>query len=142
MQPSRIPEALITAYRATACTSRVNNADKVLKIDEPSKWLADLYELYAASAALFITADNPFSEPLSAEGNSAAHEQLRRHLLAETDKLFEGWGIGTDPDWPPERSFLALGISLETARTLGKQFHQNAVVWAGADAVPQLILLA
>jgi len=33
------------------------------------------------------------------------------------------------------------GLSLEASKSLGARFEQNAIVWSGADAVPQLILL-
>lgn len=44
-------------------------------------------------------------------------------------------------DWPTERSYFALGLALEPAKEIGIQFGQDAIVWVGADAVPQLILL-
>ena len=52
-------------------------------------------------------------------------------------------GFGEDGEglWPGEPSFLALGVSLDTAKSLGVEFHQNAIVWASEDATPQLILL-
>lgn len=40
-----------------------------------------------------------------------------------------------------EPSFLLFGLPLETARPLGKKLDQNAIVWFGGDAVPELILL-
>ena len=43
--------------------------------------------------------------------------------------------------WPEEKSFLALGVGEDTARKLGNRLHQDAVVWAGLDAVPRLLLL-
>jgi hypothetical protein len=36
---------------------------------------------------------------------------------------------------------LILGLDLEAARTLGNRMEQNAIVWIGADAVPELVLL-
>jgi len=141
VQPSTIPEALIAAYRATAYTSRINDADDVMTIGEKAIWLANLYDTHGASTALFITAENPFSETRTLAENAEAQARLRQCLLKATDIVFDGWGTGADTDWPPEKSFLALGLSLEAARALGMQFHQNAVIWAGADAIPQLILL-
>jgi hypothetical protein len=51
-------------------------------------------------------------------------------------------GIGQHPStaWG-EPSFLVLGVSLETARELGVRHEQNAIIWVGSDAVPQLVLL-
>ena len=43
--------------------------------------------------------------------------------------------------WPRELSYFALGIDEGAARQLGRRFDQDAVVWAGADAVPKLLLL-
>ena len=52
-------------------------------------------------------------------------------------------GIGCDPSgcWPGEASCLVLGLSIDIARALGTEFEQNAIVWCGADAVPELVLL-
>ncbi|MEZ5595167.1 MAG: DUF3293 domain-containing protein [Pseudomonadales bacterium] len=52
-------------------------------------------------------------------------------------------GIGEDPagEWPGEASLLILGMNREEAADLGAQWGQNAVVWAGADATPELIFL-
>jgi hypothetical protein len=119
VQPSPIPETLIAAYRATDYISRVNDVDEVLKIGEPAVWLARLFDAHRVSTAFFITADNPFSKVRSTAENAQAQERLREDLLDQTDLIFEGWGVGADRDWPPEKSFLALGLSLETARSLG-----------------------
>jgi hypothetical protein len=44
-------------------------------------------------------------------------------------------------DWPAERSYFALDLGLEAARVIGIDLDQDAIVWVGADAIPQLILL-
>ncbi len=61
--------------------------------------------------------------------------------VARPDQIIEGMGIDPSGKWPAEKSFLALGLDLETSRALGREFGQNAIVWAGADAIPRLILL-
>jgi hypothetical protein len=43
--------------------------------------------------------------------------------------------------WPAEKSFFVPELDLNTARALGRQFNQNAMVWIGNDAIPRLILL-
>ena len=40
-----------------------------------------------------------------------------------------------------EPSFLVFRLPLETAGPLGKKLVQTAIVWYGADAVPEPILL-
>jgi hypothetical protein len=64
--------------------------------------------------------------------------ELRRRSLA----FLPGAGRHPSNDWPPEPSFLVLGLALEASKNLGRHYEQNAIVWAGADAVPRLITLA
>jgi len=70
-----------------------------------------------------------------------AHVQLGEYLRTLTPYTIEG--VGADPAgaWPEEKSYFALGINEDTARQLGMRFHQDAVVWVGPDAIPQLLLL-
>jgi len=53
----------------------------------------------------------------------------------------EGEGVGPDQAWPAEKSLFVFGVDLETARMPGVRYRQNAVVWAGEDAIPKLVLL-
>jgi hypothetical protein len=69
------------------------------------------------------------------------HAELGGKLQALGLKAIEGSGCEVGSDWPAEKSYLALGLSLETAKAIGTRFDQDAIVWAGADAVAQLILL-
>ena len=52
-------------------------------------------------------------------------------------------GIGQHPsnNWPGEESFLVLDVNLQSAKKLGEQYEQNAIVWCGAAGLPELILL-
>jgi hypothetical protein len=36
---------------------------------------------------------------------------------------------------------LVLGVDLNSAASLGRQFRQNGIVWVSANAVPTLVLL-
>ena len=113
----------------------------VLRIDQHSPALAEAYRRSHAMSAVFITADNPFSEITSDVENVANHIELGAQLRELTDNVFDGAGQGAAADWPPESSYLALGLCREQACALGIQFNQNAIVFAGADAIPRLILL-
>lgn len=99
-----------------------------------------LCEQGVASAAV-ITAWNPLGVVLAKAVNDAAQARL----IAALDALglAHDPGQGEDPAgiWTPEDSRLVFGADLETAATLGREFDQNAVVWAGADAVPRLVML-
>ena len=83
-------------------------------------------------------------EPARGYGAIHVFERLRDEILSlelRPGQLIEGIGIDPSGEWPAEKSFLALGLDLETSRALGREFGQNAIVWAGADAIPRLILL-
>lgn len=134
--PDKIGAYLATFYRVGSGPEAF-----ILRIDIKSEALLRLYDNTGQSSGLFITAFNPFGERQSAEANEAAHLRLGDHLRALGSHLIEG--VGTDPAgaWPEESSFFALGIDDDTARQLGNRFHQDAVVWTGADAIPRLLLL-
>ena len=55
--------------------------------------------------------------------------------------FFDGLGQHPSNGWQGEASFLALGATRDQACDLGTRFEQNAIVWAGADVVPRLVLL-
>lgn len=135
-----LDQDLVRAYRAT---NYVVFAEPTfaLRIGEHSAPLASLFTQRGVSCAAYITAWNPEGVAVDQEKNEAAQRWLR----AETEELgFEcvgGEGSGEIGDWPPEESLLILGCNRNRAKKLGHQFKQNAVVWVGADAVPELIML-
>ena len=137
---TELPKGLISAYRAT---DYVVFADPEIRlhINKHSPQLSKLLSERGCSAAAFITAFNPFGEQLSGTKNQQANDRLEVHLKKLELIYFEGEGRGSEGDWPPEPSFLVLGIHREEASNLGRIFQQNAIVWAGAGANPELILL-
>jgi hypothetical protein len=63
------------------------------------------------------------------------------HYCARPEEIIDGESSDSIGTWPGEKSFLVLGLDLETAIRLGREFRQNALVWADEDAIPRLILL-
>ena len=60
-------------------------------------------------------------------------EDLQARIAKTIDFLaglpvLEGAGVGTGGDWPPEPSFLVLGIGAEAAVDIGRAFGQVAIV--------------
>ncbi len=55
--------------------------------------------------------------------------------------VYEGEGVGEDPEWKPERSVLILGIGRSKAEELGKLFDQNAIVVGMNGKNAELVLL-
>lgn len=137
---SLIPEATINAYLAT--DYRVMAAEPfVLNVGRTSPELALSFEFDRTDSAAFITAWNPCGELASDMENRAAQQQLLAEIKALGFAYLDGEGRDTSGLWPGEPSFLVLGISLEAAKKLARQFRQNGFVYAGSDATPRLILL-
>ena len=137
---SRIPRATIEAYLAT--DYRIwGDWPLVLHIGQRSVELGSLFEAQKVASAAVVTAWNPFSEPRPIVENQTAQARL----IADIEQLAlqHQPGHGADPTgvWPPEPSRLVLGIDLTSAGSIGRKYGQNGVVWAGADAIPTLVLL-
>jgi len=139
---SEIPAETIEAYRTTDYRFGQGVDRITLRIDTRSDALSRLYLSSHSACGVFITAFNPYSQARNLEANEAAHARLGDELegLAR-GRVIEGAGTDSTGEWPEEKSYFALGVDLETARRIGNEYRQNAIVWVGADAVPQLILL-
>lgn len=131
---------LIEAYSTTEY--RVDSDPPfALAVGVASSALKSLYSTRRADSAAFVTAYNPFSQQLSDQQNALRQEALEAELAKRGLAFMSGVGQHPSGDWPGEPSFLVLGIALEAAKTLGRQFEQNAIIWRGPDAVPRLVLL-
>lgn len=140
MPESIIAEQLIQDYRDTEYRV-AGEAPFVLRIGEVSEPLRDLYRQNGCDCATYVTAHNPHSRNVGALSNTESHLRLAGELKARSLHFIEGVGVGRGGRWPGEPSFLVLALALEAARTLGCKYQQNAIVWCGQDAVPQLVLL-
>lgn len=137
---SRLSSELIAAYRATVY--RVDAEPPFsLEIGKRSQALAELMQHHVKLTAAYLTAFNPYSQPLSFEQNQHRQEQLVEELRQRGLLVISGQGQVADSDWPPEDSCMVLGLDLETAKRLAHLHEQNAFVWCGPDATPQLVLL-
>ncbi len=138
---SVIPAELITAYRETLFRVETSELAFNLIIDQVSDELKALHKQYNVTCSTFITACNPYSEELGDAANAEKQIALANELNNRSLQYFHGVGEHPSGEWAGEPSYLVLGISLEAAKILGKQYEQNAIVCCGSDAVPQLILL-
>lgn len=137
---SAIPPDLQAAYRETHY--RVDAADPfTLLIGEASPALMALYRKHHVNCAAYITAFNPYSRAVGIDENTERQAKLEMQLRQRSLPFLEGQGWHPSNTWPAEDSFLVLGLALAAAKVLGHQCEQNAIVWCGADAVPQLITL-
>lgn len=144
MRQTGIPDSLIAAYRSARYQAGFGLDAIALHVDQYSEPLSQLFVASGHRCAAFITACNPLGVRQSPELNRAACARLRDRLnqyVSRPDQIVEGAGFDPSGDWAPEESFLVLGLGLAESRALGEEFHQNAMVWAGANAIPGLILL-
>jgi hypothetical protein len=91
------------------------------------------------SCSLYITAWNPYSEQRTDEKNNANQQSLISEISEFGLKMITGRGVAQSGDWPPEESIIVLGCDEKTSITLGQRYQQNAVVFSGKNAIPQLI---
>jgi hypothetical protein len=101
-----------------------------LRVGRASAELLAAHKRRRTDCSAFLTACNPFSQPLDAAANAARQAALAKELSGRSLAFLPG-----------EDSFLVFGLTLEAAKALGMRLEQNGLVWSGADAVPQLILL-
>ena len=135
---TEIPSDLIMAYKTTDFRV-LEPREFTLRVGQHSTELHELYAELGVTCAGYLTAWNPFSK--EASENEYAQRQLLRQLSLEGFPALNALGIDPSGDWPGEESVFVPGLSLERAKLLGSEFGQNAIVWAGSDAVPQLVLL-
>jgi hypothetical protein len=138
---SRVAPALIAAYRATHfCVAGVS-PPFILKVDEANADLAQCHRAHGVDCSAFITAWNPGSQPTAQAANEAAQQRLLALLNTRRYRLLPGLGVDPAGQWEGEESVLVLGIDRPSACEIGREFRQHGIVWAGADAVPRLVML-
>jgi hypothetical protein len=144
LSQSPISDQVIAAYRSANYQVESTDETVILHIDQYSEPLSRLLAASGHQCAVFITACNPWGKRHHADANLAANARLADRLgqlPGGEGRVIEGRGYDSRGTWPEEKSFLVLGLDLEASKALGREFNQNAIVWAGTDAIPRLILL-
>ena len=131
--PPGLSPALAAAYTATDYV--VPQLELTLRVGEACPALDAHLAKLTTKTACFISAANPQSRRLSAHQNRQANRQLQAQLRASCQRgVFHGEGRGRDGEWPPEQSFLVLGLSQKRATELAIAFQQNAYLWYDSTA--------
>lgn len=134
---------LLVAYHAAHYQVQYPQGAFTLRTNSPSSELATLLRETGHTCAAFITACNPYSWPLSEAENAQAQQELAGELAQHGYAVIPAIGLDPAGEWQGEESFLVPGLTLDSAKALGKQFAQNAILWADAEtAIPQLVVLA
>ncbi len=135
-----IDAATIKAYQETQYRVQ-SDSPFTLQIGVVNDALLNAHKLYRVECSAFLTACNPYSQIASASDNHVRQHQLANELARRGLRYFPGMVQHPSNQWPGEESFLVLGLNLESAKKLGEQFGQNAIVWCGASGLAELILL-
>ena len=141
MVKTEIAADKIRAYRATDYRLGHTDQDIVLAVGLRSNRLASLFAAKGVTCGAFLTAYNPRGTQKSDAENDQAHEQLATQLATHGLETIEGSGSEEGTDWPSEKSYFAFGLSRDSSIAIGKLFDQDAIVWVGESAVPELVLL-
>ena len=141
MSVTRISADKVRAYRATDYRLGHTTHDIVLAPGLRSDRLAALFASKSVTCGAFLTAFNPLGTQRSDTENDQAHAELTKTLAHLGLVSIEGSGSEEGTHWPAEKSLFALGLSREGAISIGRQFDQDAIVWVGDSAVPELVLL-
>ena len=136
IHPDKVRAYLATDYRLGHAAQ-----DIVLTVGKRSDRLAALFAAKGVNCGAFLTAYNPRGTLQPEAANHLAHAQLATQLEQLGHEVIAGAGSEKGTDWAAEESYFALGMALEPAKAMGTHFNQDAIVWVGADAEPQLILL-
>ncbi len=129
------------AYRDTRYWVFADPDRFFLTIGARSRDIHGLFDRFSVRTAAFITAYNPYSEAASEAENEQVQGTLKADLELLSKVILSGEGAGADGNWPPEPSFLAMGLSRREAEALGRKYKQNAIVWVSGDCVPELVML-
>ena len=127
------------AYEQTHFHVRECTPELCIRIGSYHEQLDEMLDEHQCDAWSYITASNPASERLSEDQNTGRNRELEALLRSQDLVFYRGDGVGSDPTWPAEASFLVLGISRDAAMHLGRQFGQNAIVCGTLKHAAELV---
>jgi hypothetical protein len=133
--PAPSPE-LIDAYRRARYRMAAPTGDILLRLDAADPGVAALLAQAQAPWAVFITAHQSFSHPVSEEENAARQTELLARANARGLSWLDGEGgppEGTDATWAPEPSLFLFIDDPAIADTLMLNFEQHAVLPCNAQ---------
>ena len=140
MPDSVIDAATLEAYRQTEYRV-LGSMPATLLVGVKCMELAALHGHYKTDCSAFITACNPRGERVADAINARQQQALCVEISHLGREAVPGIGCHPTGTWPGEASYLVPGLTRVGAQELGRKFQQNAIIWAGSDVVPQLLLL-
>jgi len=140
-QETKMSDSLVKAYQQAIYSVGGTDSLFELRVGERSSALIALLSNFQVESWAYITSENPGSELLTSDQNKQRTQSLEAHLKTEGYRYFLGEGRSPDNSWPPEKSFLILGISENEAVGLAQTFGQKAFLMGGISGVPVLRVL-
>lgn len=124
--------ALDAAFRQTTYRAHTPQGTVDIRIEQVPLGLDD-------TCWAFLTAYNPLPRNLDDQENQRRQQELETQLLQKGWRFHPGEGVGDDGTWPPEPSFLVLGLTLEQATALAATYDQLSFVYGKPGGVAELI---
>lgn len=134
MSSSELERAYVgTEYRVSSVDPPI-----ILKIGKRSEQVDQLLLEHGCGSWAFITPCNPRSVELTDEQNKRRLEAFAATISSQFELLL-GEGVGENPEWSPEPSYLILGIHKENALSLATHWEQNAFVFGELGSAAELV---
>lgn len=135
-----VSDQQLAAFHATRYRVDAPGGSFVLRTGAHSAELQRLHESHGVVSSAYLTAWNPLGGVVPPETNARNQQALRRDLAELGVTVLSGEGKDPESGWA-EQSLLAIGLSRGHAVALGNRYRQLAIVFAGQDATPELVLL-
>ena len=136
----KLTEEQRTAYRNTRYEARLKNETAIIRVGMHCQILDSLCQEHAVSSWAFITACNPQSQELTDADNQHRQQLLKSLLVAGGYLHYAGSGVGESGDWPPEPSFLIMGMDRHKAMAYAQVFDQHAICYGEPGGKAQLLI--
>ena len=132
-------QKLLDAFRATTYRVYAPNADLNLRVGQANPSLDALLDRTAHTRWTYLTAFNPGGQMRDEPENIVAQKKLLDVLIKGSWIFYPGETTADDGQWPPEPSFLVLGMARSDGVALAQKFAQAAILYGQKGSVAQLI---
>jgi Protein of unknown function (DUF3293) len=119
---------LEVAYRESTFAAKLPDGELCIRIGERHPRLDALLKKQHAGTWAYISACNPGAVHCPPEENEKRHAALTRVLKPKGYRILQGERRRDTPGWETEPSVLVIDIEHESAKRLGEDFGQYAIV--------------
>jgi len=131
-QETNVDPILRAAFRETHYLASVPFGEVRIEVGQHSPAVSDWLAATGKRSAIFLSAWNPMSQPLSAEENALRHAELSERVRESGFPFVDAVGRSPDGAWS-ETSLLIAGVDVSDANRLARHFEQAGYVWIDKD---------